>query len=215
MISGYGALAQGIVRNVNNATGFLSAKVYGHDPTNPYQKLSGNTTNGLPAGSTVYQGSALAGTGFTSQLWGIGGITTDSSALLPIQNGTSIFRTGGAAGIGIETAAAIQNAPGGPGSHATLQVRVWDNRGGTITTWQQALGAFYGGQGSIGYSDLFGVDNLGDNGSTLPPLLLNLRSFSLNSIPEPSGSLLLGFGALCITLFRRRAGYQDSKTDSP
>jgi hypothetical protein len=90
-------------------------------------------------GTIVYGGGPLAGTGFTVQLWATAGITSDQNALLPAQNGTSTFRTGSAAGIWTATTAIIPNAVGGQGTHATAQVRVWDNRGGTILDWSQAV----------------------------------------------------------------------------
>jgi hypothetical protein len=46
LLGAYGALAQGTVRNVNNVTGFLQAKVYGPDPRNPLIRKSGNAIDG-------------------------------------------------------------------------------------------------------------------------------------------------------------------------
>lgn len=194
LLSVQGALGQGTVRNVNNVTGLLSARIYGVDPANPTVQKQGNDASGVPAGSTVYGGAALAGTGFTVQLWGIGGTTADRNSLQLAINGTSSFRTGSAAGIWTETLAIIPNAPGGSGSHATLEVRVWDNKGGTITTWEAALAAWHAGTTFLATSPLFGVDNLGDGGVTPPAILLNLRSFNTPLIPEPS---ILGIATAC------------------
>jgi hypothetical protein len=206
LASAYGAFAQGTVRNVNNVTGFLVAKVYGVDPTAPTVAQHGNVATGLPAGSVTYGGAALAGTGFTIQLWGIGGVVTDATTLLLANSGASTFRTGGAAGIWTETAAAIQNAPGGAGSHATAEVRVWDNKGGTITTWNAALAAWQAGTTAMGRSGLFDIANLGDGGSQTPPLLDNLRSFNLTQVPvpEPSTIAFALMGGLGLLAIRRR-----------
>src|SRR3954470_24470247 len=97
------AFAQGEVRNVNNITGILRALVYGIDPGNPTVVKVGQSPQDIPAGTVIYGGAPLAGTGFTVQLWGIGGRVTDPGPLLPAINGTSTFRTGAAAGIWTET----------------------------------------------------------------------------------------------------------------
>jgi hypothetical protein len=167
------ALGQGIVRNANNITGVMRALIYGVDPADPFF--------GRP-GPNGFGGPLLQGTGYTIQLWGVGGTTLNQDALLPAISGISIFRTGSAAGIWNETAASIQNGPGGAGSHATAQVRVWDNRGGTVVTWSDARA-----DRSIpsGASLLFGIDDLGDGVTTPPAMLINLQSFEL-TIPEPS-----------------------------
>jgi len=199
-----GAFAQGIVRNVNNASGFLKALVYGVDPANPTQPKSGQNASDLPAGSQTYGGALLAGSGWTIQLWGTGGTATDASTLSLAVAGQSTFRTGGAAGIWTETAAVINNAPGGAGSHATGQIRVWDNKGGTITDWASADAAWRAGTIAAGTSPLFGIDNLGDGGSQLPPLMMNLVSFQLTQVPEPSTIALGLAGGLGLLFLRRR-----------
>jgi len=92
----------------------------------------------------------------------------------------------------------------------TFQLRVWDNKGGTIATWDQALTAFRAGQTSIGYSPLFTVPfSLGGFGAlpnqTLAPNLTGLQSFQLyNNVPEPSTIALGILGAGCLFLLRRR-----------
>lgn len=202
LVSAHAVFAQGIVRNVNNATGFLRANIYGVDPNAPDVHKSGQSASDVPAGGTAYGGSALLGTGFTVQLWGIGGTTTDASTLLLAVNGTSTFRTQtAAAGIYNETAAQIQNAPGGASSHATLQLRVWDNKNGSITDWATAL-ATQGLAREAG--PLFGVDALGDGGSVPAPLLLNMTSFQLVQVPEPSTIALALAGGIGMLFLRRR-----------
>jgi hypothetical protein len=184
------AFGQGLVRNANNITAVMKALIYGVDPGNPYEEHPK---------ANVFAGPLLQGSGYTIQLWGVGGTTLHPNALLPAINGISVFRTGGAAGIWTETAASIQNVPGGPGSHATAQVRVWDNRGGTVLTWSDARA-----DRSIpsGASFLFGIDDLGDGVATAPGILINLQSFQL-SIPEPS-TLALGIaGGLALLCMGR------------
>lgn len=162
-------------------------------------RKTGNTINGTPAGTQTYNGALLAGTGFTAQLWGVGGVTSDMSDLLLTENGTTTFRTGGAAGY-VQTPAnptIIPNAPAGPGSRATLQLRVWDNQGGTITSWPEAVARWQSGTIAIGYSDLFTPPyDLGDSLVT-PPSLAGLTSFNLTQTPEPSCVTLVFIAGLC------------------
>lgn len=202
-----GAFAQGTVRFVNNATGFLRANIYGVDPSNPYNSKTGQSASDTPAGSTVYGGPALLGTGYTVQLWGASGVLASDSTLALAASGTSTFRTQtAAAGIFNETAAILNNVPGGASSHATLQLRVWDNKGGTITTWDAANIAWQNGQIAAGKGSLFGVDALGDGGAVAAPLLLNMTSFQLSMVPvpEPSTIALALAGGVGMLFLRRR-----------
>jgi hypothetical protein len=197
--------AQGYVRNVNNVTGFLRAFVFGLDPADPFTEKSGQTATDVPSGSTTYGGPALAGTGWTVQLWGTGGTTTDANALSFAVLGQSTFRTGSAAGIWTETTAAIPNAAGGAGSHATAQIRVWDNRGGTVTDWATASAMWRAGFIAAGTSPLFGIDNLGVDDATAA-LMMNLVSFQLTEplpVPEPS-TIPLGVAGGIVLLSVRR-----------
>lgn len=187
-IAGY---SQGTV-NFNNrvtagtgAQGPIVAPIYGVNPANPTAVLNGQSATGNPVGSTDYTGHPLlTGTGFTAQLWGGPGGAAEGALTLCL-NGTTTFRTGTGAGFitALANAAAVNDAPAGPGSRATLQVRAWDNLGGTITSWAQALANPNVAQGS---SLLFtpGFDLGG--GATLPPNLIGLTSFNLHVVPEPS-----------------------------
>lgn len=185
------ASAQGTV-NFNNrvttgagAQGAIITHVYGPDPADPTVRKTGNSASDNPPGSQIYSGALLAGTGFTVQLWGIGGVTTDMNALLLADNGTTSFRTGSGAGFiaPLADAAVIRSAPAGAGSRATLQLRVWDNQGGTITSWSQAIGSLT----AKGYSDLFTPNFDLGGGAVLPPNLIGLTSFAIMPAPEPSG----------------------------
>jgi hypothetical protein len=187
---------QGSVVFNNRVTGTVVAPIYGPQVGTPGVRQTGNTSTGTPAGSTVYTGTLLQGTGFTAQLWG-GPNGTAEGALTLATGSQTTFRTGTAAGF-ITAPAVNPTVTGVPeNGTATLQVRVWDNQGGTITSYAQALqvGA------AAGFSDLFNVSPLG--GTLTPsPNIAGLRSFSLTQVPEPSVIALgaLGLGAL---LFRR------------
>jgi hypothetical protein len=192
--------AQGTIVFNNRVVGSVVAPVYGVDPANPSTPQSGNTANGFPAGSTVYGGATLSGTGFTAQLWG-GPANSPVTSLVPA-TGYSMagFRTGAAAGLWTtSTDAAI--IPGvTEGGIATLQVRAWDNKGGTITTWAAAIDPASGV--ASGSSPLFQSPGLG--GVSAPPNLVGLVSFSLSAVPEPSTFALAGLGAVALLIFRRR-----------
>lgn len=130
----------------------------------------------------------LAGTGYTAQLWG--GTSADSlSALTP----TVAFNTGNFAGtFSPNDAVAV---PGiAAGSTAFLQVRVWNNQAGSVTSYDAAL--------IRNQSDVFQV-TLGDAQNPDLPILAGMNSFSLVVVPEPSVIALavLGAGAL---FFRRK-----------
>jgi hypothetical protein len=112
------------------------------------------------------------------------------------------FRTGSTLGGTIVplTLDVAQVTVGGTG---TFQLRVWDNLGGTLTTWAQAeaqwlLGAIAGGK-----SQLFEVGPLTAN-PNIPPNMTTFRSFNVHYVPEPSTFALLGLGALGMLIFRRK-----------
>jgi len=124
-------LAQGQVRFGNNFVGVMRSHVYGPDPNNPFQPSHGNTATGIPAGTQTYGGALLAGTGYTLAFF-----TEFDGDFVEITR--SAFRTGAAAGLGLSYAAIDPNhLPGTTG--VTAIARAWDNKGGTITTWDQAL----------------------------------------------------------------------------
>src|SRR6185503_9959572 len=110
----------------------------------------------------------------------------------------------GAAGIWTGTTAVLPGQPGGPGTHVTAEVRVWDNAGGTITDWRTAYAIALADGRCLATSGLFGIDNIG-GGTATTPNLINLQSFSIYALecPEP-GTIALGFGGGLIFLLLRR-----------
>jgi hypothetical protein len=219
------AVAQGTVRFANRggasttaAPGAVFAPVYREDPNDPTRRISGNTANGIPAGTTSYHGAAFVAAGqgptFTATLWGVNSTTAVGSAsqnnLQLLLNGTTTFRTSTSANFG-----GIVNEPPDaapvPGvvtdsDRATFQVRVWDTRGGTISTWDQLLMP-ENNEVLRGYSDLFTVPFplAGILGTpATPPYLQGLESFNLFIVPEPSVLVLGFFAAAFLVLFRRR-----------
>ncbi|MGA4579662.1 PEP-CTERM sorting domain-containing protein [Limisphaera sp. VF-2] len=195
-------VAQGTVTFVNNVTGVLRAPVYGPLGPNDTVSIVGNTPTGLPAGTADYGGRPLlAGSGYTAQLFAAPGAGQPESSLQPATP-TTTFRTGAAAGFVAIVTATLQGVPK-DAPVATLQMRVWDNRGGTVTTWAQAEALWLSGQLAAGKSPLFNVNAIGGDLNT-PPNLVGLQSFNIYYIPEPGTLALLGLGALGLMIFRRK-----------
>jgi hypothetical protein len=216
LMSALGAFGQGTI-NFNNrvttgagAQAPVVAPIFNVNPANPLEQKSGNpvsTWNGtdgptpVPAGTQTYAGAPLVGTGFTAQLWGNDVTEID---LVLISSTTFTTRTE-ANRVGFITApAAAPAVPGVVGAsseRAKFELRVWDNRGGTITSWAQVLQNPDVARGSSG---VFTVDFPLGLGTTLPPTLQGLQSFQLSIVPEPSVIALGVLGAGCLFLLRRR-----------
>ena len=194
------------------APGIVIAPLYNVDPANPSRVQRGNTSVGNPMGTAVYNGAPLAGTGFTATLWGLESsqIVGDDCNNNLVLIGTTTFRTttsGNFAGT-VSQPASPSVVPGvvNGDQRGEFQMRVWDNRGGTILTWDQALSS---GTGFM-YSDLFIVPfALGGTLSppNTPPNLQGLQSFQIAlgaPCPEPSLLALGALGGIGLFLFGRR-----------
>jgi len=196
-----------------SAPGEVIAPIYGVNPTAPTQRISGNTTTGVPAGSTSYGSSPfVAGNGFTATLWAAEASTVqgDATANNLVQVSSTTFRTstsGSFAGTVLQPANAIVPGVAADTQRGTFQMRVWDNQGGSIGTWAEALAAWTQGRIAIGWSELFTTPYaLGGtaNPPNPPPNLQGLQSFNLVTVPEPSVIALGVLGAGCLFLLRRR-----------
>jgi hypothetical protein len=168
------AFAQGTVNFNNFVEGVVNAPVY-HD--------------------FVGSSSKVSGSGYTAQLFAGTQGTAESS--LGANTPLSSFRSGGAAGYWIGTNVTVSGVAGG--QTATLQVRVWDNLGGVITTWDQAVA----NNVKRGVSSLFDV-TLGGGGNppSLPADMVGLQSFAI--VPEPSTIALGLMGAGAFLMRRKR-----------
>jgi hypothetical protein len=100
------------------------------------------------------------------------------------------------------TTPAVPGVAGGSADRAKFIIRAWDNRGGTITTWQQVL---QDPNIARGESFIFTVNQqLGLAPSITPPNISGFESFQLHVVPEPSVIALGVLGAGCLFLLRRR-----------
>lgn len=184
--------AQGTLNVLNTLGSSFRSQIYGPQAADPTTSLSGNSAVGNPAGSTAYTGPLLAGTGFTFAVYFGASTVTDPSALSFLISAP--FRTGSAAGL----IAPISNVPV-PGiptlSTAALQVRAWDNVGGTVTSFANAI--------TRGQSAIFQSGALG-GGVNFSPDMTGWQSFNIYVVPEPSTFVLAGLGVASLLIFRRR-----------
>ena len=94
------------------------------------------------------------------------------------------------------------------GETAHFQMRVWNNQGGTITTWAQAEAAWLAGLTAAGVTPVVTSAPLGGtdtNGNTVNPAnTTGWVSFNIYFIPEPASFALFGLGAAGLMIFRRR-----------
>jgi hypothetical protein len=125
------------------------------------------------------QGNPLSGAGFSAQLWA--GSTPDPtlmSGLTPI----TTFQSGAQAGNIVTVSVAQPFVP--PGSTVSLQVRVWDNKGGTISTYAAAVAD---GSTRFGTGAVVQVVVPAGTLTPPPPSYLGLFGFSISFPPTISG----------------------------
>ena len=205
-VAGSDLLAQGQFIWGNAFAGVI-APIYGVDPNNPTEIRRGNTATGTPMGTQTYAGPLL-GSGYTAGIYvGLNAADVMANNTPPSVNGTALFRN---SATGAPTGRLATGGFWATADNITslvfdvhYQMRAWDNRGGTVTSWTQVMAA--GGQIAAGVSDIgvfpgpFGPHVIAET----PRLTDAIRSFQLTVVPEPSLIALsvLGLGAL---LLRRR-----------
>jgi len=221
-----GAFAQGQIRFDNRVTGTTSsavvAPIYGVDNSSTatgsqYRSKTGNAATGpttpIPTGTQTYAGAPLTGSGFTASLWA----RQAGSANAFQQFATTPFRvTTSTTLFGFwtipNTAITLAGIASDPAVRAEIIIRVWDNKGGSITSWDQlydaATGAANLNNASVarGESSPFTEQDQLGGGTVLPATLKGLQSFQLYEVvvPEPSVIALGVLGAGCLFLLRRR-----------
>jgi len=199
---------QGSIFVGNNLTGFR-APIYNTDP-NP-NGTSGQSSLGTPAGSTVYTtpllGAAGGGSGYTYAFFA-GPTSASSNALTLFFSTTFRTATGNALPAGLVNSGTATITGVNAGDQAHFQIRVWNNQGGTITTWSAAEAAWLAGLTSAGVSLVGTTAALGgtDTGGNpvVTPIANGYTSFSLTQVPEPATLTLAGLGAAALMIFRRR-----------
>ena len=200
------AFSQGTIQFNNRLTGTSTsavvAPVYDVNPDNPEERT-------IDPVNFHFYGAPLVGSGFTASLWARRSGTTQPF----VQAATTPFRAAGStatAGFWVipSTAAVLSNVPSDPAVRADILIRVWDNQGGTITSWDQLYDPVTGAPNLAnrlvhrGESLMFTqIDQLG-GGTVLPPSLRGLQSFQLYvEAPEPSavvlGVLAVSFALVC------------------
>jgi hypothetical protein len=167
---GNGICYQGILSGASQTTWLDSQDII--DVTSSGAHQSGNGTDDTPAGTVDWLAyPLLSGSGFTEQLWAAPGLSQPESSLQPASP-TTTFRTSAlGAGILVGVAATLPNVPGG--DVATVTLRVWDNGGGTITSWTMAQAAGV----ALGESPLFNSQPVGAFPDQAPNLI-GLVSFN-------------------------------------
>jgi len=217
-----GAFGQGTVTFNNRATSGspapVVAPIFNVNPNDPTEVKSGNpvsTWNGTagptpaPVGAQAYAGAPLAGTGFTAAIWGANVNVPDSILTDPANAPltTTTFRVNTPTQRSLEgfwngSSPVVPGVVGGTADRAKFIIRVWNNQGGTITSWSQVLANDAVARGDSG---IFTVNaSLGLSPSIPAPNMEGLQSFQLHIVPEPSVIALGVLGAGCLFLLRRR-----------
>jgi hypothetical protein len=173
---GTSALAQswGTVRYGIQVPPLLSTHIYQVNPCHPSLVLQGNAPSETPAGDVDYADMPiLVGTGITVELWA--GATADPLGMGAVDKSRVNLRNGSSGFLPFSL-----SVPGWkPGDRPYFQLRAWNNQGGSIDSYAEALSRDAG----IGYSAVFQSEPLG--GTTpegpvlLTPILSGLRSFNL------------------------------------
>ena len=192
------AFAQGTVIFDNRVSTVAISHVYLPSPTSPGVVQIGNGPSDYPAGTTDWTGwNPVSGNGFSAQLFAAPGANIPRESLVPGFPITT-FRTGLTAGFVDDVTATLTGVPR-LAAVATIQMRVWDNQGGTILDWTIA-NAQPPGTELMGMSARINVAAIGSD-TAPPPALVGLQSFNLTyNVPEPSPFTLVSIGALWLWL---------------
>lgn len=167
--------------------------VYGLDPLNPYAEVRSNRRLDL-AGRP-----ALEGNDYSAELWVSLMPRAAESELTPVPNTRVFFGEGG-----IFRGIAKVEIPGADaGTPVTLQVRVWENQGGVIASWEQVLGNAEVPRGTSNLLwdwQLTGMNAQGQVFVGPGAVGQGMQYFGLYIVPEPS--IQLPYVALMILLIR-------------
>ena len=203
----YGQTTLGTIQWGNSYAGSsFRSVIYLPDPSDPGAIHVGQSSDSLeiPTGTTVYGGAPIGGTGYTFAFFA-GPQGTPANQL--VLYATTTFRTGIAAGLVSGGTATLTNV--NAGDKATFQIRVWNNKGGTVTTWAAAEAAWLFGLTDIQLTPLVdsaplgGTDSLGN--PVFAPVDSGWVSFNTSFLaPEPSSFALPALGVAGLLIFHRR-----------
>lgn len=165
-------------------------------------KFGNNITTGMGTGLKAITNTdgttPLAGSGFSVQVYfGSAGIT-DPGMLMQYMGANNTLGFAAIPPIGVIASQPVITLPGiAQMSSAAIQLRAWDNMGGSVTSWESAT--------VRGESSIFDSLPLGDplNASVVPQMN-GLNPFQLQVIPEPSTVALGVIGGLALLMRRRR-----------
>ncbi|MEY2410020.1 MAG: hypothetical protein QOF48_2690 [Verrucomicrobiota bacterium] len=183
---------QGVIVFNNSVAGQVVAPIFAPEPSDPTLPLQGNPTNGYPAGTQVYTGAALSGSSYTVELWG-GPSTATECQLTALAR--TIFQTAPSAGFVQPPVSPVAIAGVPPGMRAQLQVRAWDNKGGTVNSWAQSECA----PAARGSSAMFLSDPLAASGGQV--YLRGLRSFNIFNAGSLPYHILINRGGCDLSEF--------------
>lgn len=175
--------------------------IFGLDPLNPYSEVRSNSRLDLVGRPR------LEGHNYSAELWVSLMPRAAESELAPVPNTRVFFGEGGLfRGI---TKVEIPGADAG--TLVTLQVRVWENQGGVITSWEQMLRNPEVPRGTSNLLwdwQLTGMNAQGQVFIGPGAVGQGMKYFGLYIVPEPS--IQLPYVALAILLMRhfRRSGQQ-------
>jgi hypothetical protein len=193
--------AQGTVIFGNRSAPVITRVYYNAAVTS---QVVGNGTADTPPGTTDWTGwTAITGSGWMAAILGANGAAVPEGSLTFGANPTTTTFRGGANAGGFAVTTATINSVNKDAAVATLEVFVWDNKGGTLTDPTAALQQFRAGTLTGGLSGAFNVQLIGGDINT-PPALTGLQSFNVFIVPEPATVALAGLGAAALLIFRRR-----------
>lgn len=186
------SFAQGRIFVQNNCGVGNEGAILTVDSENPYLRSAGRDI------SIFNRRNRVDGEGYTSELWWAMGASADENSLKPIPGAQGHFFRLGHFSMPVIT---IPNTLGG--DSVTVQVRFWDNRGGTIQDWAAVLADDTIPRATTGVIHDVGLAGLDAQGE---PHLMNknlgctpelLAYIGLYIVPEPSVPHLMGIATLC------------------
>ena len=144
-----------------------------------------------------------AGANYTAEIWFAFGENRSEPTLTALQLSSRFISPFGELPFGL----AVIVPDTKPGDIVTLQIRVWENQGGKVSSWKDAIRsttAAFGRSILIPHYELGGVKSDGTP-VFAKSIFLNLPGFDISAAcPEPSSYLLLGLAAVGAAVIRRR-----------